>query len=68
MKLETYLSQTRISQAVFAEKIGTTQASVARYAAGKRIPRPDVMARIQDATDGQVTPSDFYSSWTEDAA
>jgi transcriptional regulator with XRE-family HTH domain len=60
MKLETYLSETGTSQTAFAARIGTTQAAVARYAGGKRFPRPEIVARIEAATDGKVSFNDFF--------
>ncbi len=49
----------RMSQAEFARRIGHPQPTVFRYTAG-RIPEPDIMAKIVAATDGLVTPNDFY--------
>ncbi len=62
MKLIDWLSAQKISQAAFAEKIGSSQPQVARFAAGTRIPSRDTMLRIVDATEGAVRPDDFYSS------
>lgn len=60
MKLADYLRVEDIDQAAFAKLIETTQVAVSRYATGKRIPRPEIMRRIATATDGKVTPPDFY--------
>ncbi|WP_153005279.1 helix-turn-helix domain-containing protein [Aureimonas ureilytica] len=62
MTLIEYLRTNQIKQDVFALQIGVTQASVTRYANGLRIPRPKIMARIFQATRGQVSASDFYLS------
>lgn len=61
MNLSTYLRLSQQSADEFAKKIGTSQAAVSRYAAGKRMPRPEQMARIATATDGAVTAADFYA-------
>lgn len=59
MKLSAYLKDNRISHVAFAEKIGVTQATVTRYAAGTRTPRPEHMVKIRSATEGAVTADDF---------
>lgn len=61
MKLADYLSGNEVSTAEFAAQINATQATVSRYVTGKRIPDPTIMKRIFVATDGQVSPNDFYA-------
>ena len=61
MTLSQYLQQHDLTAARFAEKIGVTGESVRRYAAGERVPRPEIMNRIVEATDGTVQHRDFYS-------
>lgn len=58
--LGRYLAAKGIKQADFAAEIQCSQPSVARYVAGKRIPDNDVMKRIIIATDGEITPNDFF--------
>ncbi|MRU22661.1 helix-turn-helix domain-containing protein [Xylella fastidiosa subsp. multiplex] len=53
-----YLITSGIKQAVFAEKIGATQAAVSRYAAG-RLPEEPYLTAIYNATNRQVTANDF---------
>ena len=60
MKLSDYLEQHEISISAFAETIGTTHASVSRYASGDRCPNREAMRRIIEATGGKVQPNDFY--------
>ena len=60
MTLDQYLSFTATSRRVFAERIGVSQVSITRYLAGSRLPRPDEMRRIYDATGGMVSADDFY--------
>jgi predicted transcriptional regulator len=60
MKLAAWLSENSITQAAFAEKIGSSQPQVARFAVGSRIPNRDTMRRIVAATEGAVGPTDFY--------
>lgn len=60
MKLSTWLADKKISQAVFAEMIGSSQPQVARFAAGARVPNRPTMLRIAEVTCGAVGPADFY--------
>ena len=51
----------KIGDAEFARLIGVgSRMAVMRYRRGERIPRPDVMRRIVEVTEGQVGPADFY--------
>ncbi len=60
MTISDFLSQHKIGENDFAAMIGVSQAAVNRYKRG-RIPQPDVMRRIIDATSGLVQPNDFFS-------
>ena len=61
MKLADYLAHFKITQQAFATTIGVTQASVGRYAAHNRMPRPKIMRKIAEATDRCVTADDFMA-------
>ena len=60
MKLKAYLAKNEISERVFGERIGTSQASVNRYCNG-RVPEPETMRKIIEVTGGEVTANDFYA-------
>lgn len=60
MTLEEYLRTNDLTHAAFAKTISVSGESVRRYAKCGRVPRPDVMAKIKLATDGQVAPDSFY--------
>lgn len=60
MNLEAYLSETGQSAAAFARKIGADPANVSRWKDDNRMPSKEWMITIFDATDGKVTPNDFY--------
>lgn len=60
MTLAEFISSTKISRRDFAAIIGVSEVSVTRYLQGSRIPSKDEMLRIAKATDGAVTPNDFY--------
>lgn len=48
-----------LTLAVLAKRIGCSEAALSRYENG-RVPSPDVMQKIIDATEGAVTPDDFF--------
>jgi len=61
MKLREWRQANGISQkkfAVLADLEG--KETVYRYEKGQHIPRPDVMKRIYQATNGEVRPDDWY--------
>jgi transcriptional regulator with XRE-family HTH domain len=61
MKLRLYLKETKTTFAAFAKAIGVTPPAVHRYL-NDRVPRPEIMERIEKATHGLVQPNDFYPS------
>lgn len=61
MLLKTYLADANITYDAFARRIGVANAGViSKYASGKRVPRPWVMAAIVRETGGKVQPNDFH--------
>lgn len=60
MKLIEFLALKAVKQNEFAAHIGEKTSRVNKYCLGQRIPRPDVMRKIFDATNGAVTPNDFF--------
>lgn len=60
MKIRSYLKSNKITQAEFAALVGTSAQAISCFCLGQRIPRPDVMRKIFDATNGAVTPNDFF--------
>lgn len=67
MNLRSYLTASGISESAFGARIGVSQAAVNRYVRRARIPTPQIMSRIVEATDGQVTANDFYGQTGEAA-
>lgn len=61
MTLADWLTQQNLSPSEFAVRLNKPQPTIQRYVTGKRIPEPEIMAQIIEATDGQVTPNDFYA-------
>jgi DNA-binding transcriptional regulator YdaS (Cro superfamily) len=61
MTLAEYITEASLTYSGFARHIGVSPETVRRYTTGERIPAHAVMLRIQQATNGRVTPNDFYS-------
>lgn len=65
MRLSDYLSdRPEITDADFAERIGVSRQALWRYKSGDRRPEWDVLAKISEVTNGEVTPNDFLQSTT----
>jgi len=60
VRLSDYLTAQKLPFADFGQRVGVSGESVRLWAHGERVPRPDVMARIVEATAGAVQPGDFY--------
>jgi len=61
MKIEAWLKQAGIADPDFADRIGVSRQALWRYKAGIRTPRPAVLVRIREATDGHVSANDFLA-------
>ena len=62
MDLGSFMKANGLDDVAMAALIGGCSASaVKKWRYGERIPRPDHLRRIADATSGQVTPNDFLS-------
>lgn len=64
MTLASWLSETKISDAEFADRIGVSRQALWRYKAMERVPRPEILSRIHTATSGAVTANDFMQPVT----
>nr|DAF54000.1 MAG TPA: Helix-turn-helix XRE-family like protein [Siphoviridae sp. ctFgp7] len=60
MKIDEYLKQSQTTQAMLASRVGVSVQAVSLFCHGERIPRPETMRKIYVATNGAVTPNDFY--------
>lgn len=60
MRLYDWLVSNDVSDADFAERVGTSPHAVKKWRYGERIPRSVALARIVAATNGQVTANDFF--------
>ncbi len=62
MKLGTFIKSRDMSHEAFGKIVGVTQATINRYVRGERFPSPEMIRKIQDATEGSVTVADWYET------
>ncbi|MCH6203879.1 helix-turn-helix transcriptional regulator [Brucella ciceri] len=60
-KLRTYLKDRGVSHKAFGEAIGVTQATINRYVNGERFPSQEIIVKIAQATEGEISPADWFS-------
>jgi transcriptional regulator with XRE-family HTH domain len=65
MTLDEYLEKQapKLSHAEFGERIGVTQAAISRYLNGDRFPSPELIRKIQAATNDAVTANDLLAGF-----
>ena len=66
--LATYLAEEGMPIAKFAERLGVRKMTVYRYISKDRVPRPSIMRRIVEETNGRVTPDSFFAPKQDKAA
>jgi len=66
--IKRYLSEHNIKQTDMAKQLGINPATMSKIVRGERMPRIDVVERIEIATYGDVGPRHFYKNpdvWSE---
>lgn len=58
--LKAFLDTSDISAKRFSEIVGSSEQAVYMWLRGERIPHDHFMNKITQATNGEVTPNDFY--------
>ena len=62
MKLRDYLKHEEMTAAEFARRVGASEHGVTKWLYGQRMPRRDMLAKIEEKTDGKVTANDFVGA------
>lgn len=62
MQLDTYLREKTITAEEFGRMVNASPGAVRKWRSGERMPRPEHLARIREATGGAVTANDFVPS------
>lgn len=61
MQIATYIATRTTGAHELAERLGVSAEAVRLWSRGKRTPRPEMMRKIFEVTDGAVTPNDFMA-------
>lgn len=64
-KLDTYLRGAGLDDEAFATMVDASTGAVRKWRYGERVPRPQQMVRIKQATAGAVTADDFMPAELE---
>ena len=62
MKLSAYMEDHGLTLTAFAKRAGLNISTAHRAVVGKVVPSPPTMKAIFAATDGMVTPNDFFDA------
>ena len=65
MDLKDYLDITGLSHVEFAKLVLVSPVSVSNYICGRRMPEPQIVDRIERATNGKVTLQDLLANWNK---
>lgn len=61
MTLNDFIKANGMTHESFGKVVGVTQATINRYVRGERFPSPDMIRKIETATEGQVAVADWYA-------
>ena len=59
MTLNEYMKNNQINDQKLADKVGVSRSAITQYRLGDRMPRPEILVRLVEATDNQVGPIDL---------
>lgn len=60
MKLDKWLKNNNITTERFGKKVGVSRSQIHKYAHEGAIPRRQIMHKILEITQKEVTPNDFF--------
>lgn len=61
MRLDEWMLTNEVGDEVLATRVGYDRTTISRIRRGKRRPSWDLAERLQEVTDGKVTPNDFVA-------
>lgn len=59
MGLNEWMDKVGMTDGEMATKVGCSRSAISRYRSGERMPRPDTLIKLLDATNNDVSPMDF---------
>jgi transcriptional regulator with XRE-family HTH domain len=57
--LSDWMDKVGMSDGEMAAKVGCSRSAISRYRSGERMPRPETLIKLVDATNHDVSPMDF---------
>ena len=59
MGLNEWMDKVGMPDGEMAARVGCSRSAISRYRSGERMPRPDTLIKLVDATNNDVSPMDF---------
>jgi transcriptional regulator with XRE-family HTH domain len=59
MKLSEWMQVSGVNDQKLSEKLGISRSAVTQYRLGDRMPRPEILVKLVEATDNKVSPIDL---------
>jgi len=59
MGLNEWMDKVGMTDGEMARRVGCSRSAISRYRSGERMPRPDTLIKLVDATNNDVSPMDF---------
>jgi transcriptional regulator with XRE-family HTH domain len=66
MTLNEWMNRVGMSDGEMAQRIGVSRSAISRYRSGERMPRPETLVKLVDATNNDVSPMDFVKGLRRD--
>lgn len=59
MTLSEYMDKHQMTDQKMSEIVGVSRSAITQYRLGSRMPKPEILVRLVDATDAKVSPMDM---------
>mgnify|MGYP000043957243 CR=1 FL=1 len=59
MTLSEYMDKHQMTDQKLSEKVGVSRSAITQYRLGDRMPKPEIMVRLVEATGAKVSPMDL---------
>jgi len=59
MGLNEWMDKVGMTDGEMAQRVGCSRSAISRYRSGERMPRPEMLIKLLDVTNNDVSPMDF---------
>jgi transcriptional regulator with XRE-family HTH domain len=59
MTLSEYMDKHQMTDQKMSEIVGVSRSAITQYRLGDRMPKPEILVRLVEATDAKVSPMDM---------